>query len=85
MNCGNDNPKKKWNYGSENQKKKILTFFSEQGTAKRDHPTTTNSSRHHRPPPPETPSYVKRWSSVDAIHREIESVCAVCEQRKKKE
>jgi len=34
MNCGNKNPPKKWNYKSENEKKKILTFFYEERITK---------------------------------------------------
>jgi len=43
------------------------------------------NSRYYRPPPKETPSCVKRWSNTAAVQREMEFVCAVCGQRKKKE
>ena len=66
-------------------KNNLLTFFSAQGTAKRNYPTTTKSPRHHRPQPTETPSCAKRWSSVAAVQRAMKSVCEICRQRKKKE
>jgi len=73
---------KKWN-----KPKNLLIFFSEQGTAKRNHPTTTQVVK----TPPTTTnrnaSCAKRWSSV-TVQREMEFVvfdCAICGQRKKKE